>query len=137
MKHFNVWELSLVDPSLWHTSWSDLDSIKASLSSWPTSGLKPTLLQSISVSLLSAFLSSVDNTHDHCGLLFTKCYGRPYESSTVLENSLVMDIPIPTVLHSHHSTSTNIISSIARTAQSRQTITTTKETGLVVTLFEY
>lgn len=83
-------------------SWDDLNSIlcviKTSLSGRHFLQLSQLQIEKISVNILSAFLSSVDENKRKCSIIYRQSAGLPIENMVVLENSLLMDIPIPHAL---------------------------------------
>ena len=93
-------------------SWSDLENVLAVIKTSVLSShrfchgmrlLSAEQLDHISLSFLTAFLSSVD-TGEHgsdtntCNIVYRHATGLPFESMLVLEGTLAMDIPVPTVL---------------------------------------
>lgn len=89
-------------PHLQHLSWEDLDSIicviKTSLTSRHILQLTPQQTKKVSVSLLTTFLSSVDRDNLTSSIVFRHAVGLPIERIMALEDTLVMDIPIPMTL---------------------------------------
>ena len=81
-------------------SWDDLTLcvIKTSLSKRHVLQLNQLQIESISVNLLTAFLSSIDDDKQKCSIIYRQSAGPPIENMIVLENSLLMDIPIPPAL---------------------------------------
>mmetsp|Transcript_7582 Transcript_7582/g.7677 ORF Transcript_7582/g.7677 Transcript_7582/m.7677 type:complete len:620 (-) Transcript_7582:316-2175(-) len=92
--------------------WSDLRNvlciIRTSLSSRHVLQLTEKQLDSISISLLKAFLSSIDSGSKKCSILYQKAFGMSIENIIVLEDALLMDIPIPSALISRKSYSKNL-----------------------------
>jgi TCP-1/cpn60 chaperonin family len=86
-------------PHLRHLSWEDFDSIicviKTSLTSRHILQLTPQQTKKVSVSLLTTFLSSVDRENLTSSIIFRHAVGLPIERIMALEDTLVMDIPIP------------------------------------------
>lgn len=89
-------------PHLRHLSWEDFDSIigviKTSLTSRHILQLTPQQSKKVSVSLLTTFLSSVDRDNLTSSIIFRHAVGLPIERIVALEDTLVMDIPIPMTL---------------------------------------
>ena len=83
-------------------SWDDLTNIlcviKTSLSTRHVLQLSQLQIESISVNLLTAFLSSIDDDKQKCSIIYRQSAGPPIDNMIVLENSLLMDIPIPPAL---------------------------------------
>ena len=87
---------------LFKLSWDDLNNIlcviKTSLSTRHVLQMSQSQIESISINLLTAFLSSVDDDKQKCSIIYRQSAGPPIENMIVLENSLLMDIPIPSAL---------------------------------------
>ena len=85
-----------------HISWEDLESvlcvINTSLSSRQILQLTPRQTRKVSVSLLTVFLSSLDRDNLNSSIVFKRALGLPVERIMVFEDTLVMDIPVPTTL---------------------------------------
>ena len=80
--------------------WDDLDSvlsvIKTTVSSYHVLQLTERERDTLSISMLTAFLSSVDKDSMKCSVIYCQALGLSIENLIVLENTLAMDIPIPT-----------------------------------------
>ena len=89
-------------PQLRHLSWEDFNSIicviKTSLTSRHILQLTPQQTKKVSVSLLTTFLSSVDRDNLTSSIVFRHAVGLPIERIMALEDTVVMDIPIPMTL---------------------------------------
>lgn len=79
--------------------WADLDGvlsiIKTSLRSHHVLQLTEIEIGTLSISMLTAFLSAVDRDSMKCSIIYRRALGLPIENLIVLENTLAMDIPIP------------------------------------------
>jgi hypothetical protein len=106
--------------------WSDLKNvlciIRTSLSSRHILQLTEKQLDNISISLLKAFLSSIDSGSKKCSILYQKAFGMSIENILVLEDALLMDIPIPS----------NLINSKLKSKNSR----VNQHENLIVAIFE-
>jgi hypothetical protein len=80
-------------------SWDDLNGIlsiiKTSVGSHHVLQLTEREIGTLSISMLTAFLSSVDRDSMKCSIIYRRALGLPIENLIVLENSLAMDISLP------------------------------------------
>jgi TCP-1/cpn60 chaperonin family len=80
-------------------NWDDLDGvlsiIKTSVGSHHVLQLTEREISTLSISILTAFLSSVDRDSMKCSIIYRRALGLPIENLIVLENTLAMDISLP------------------------------------------
>jgi TCP-1/cpn60 chaperonin family len=80
-------------------SWDDLNGIlsiiKTSVGSHHVLQLTEREIGTLSISMLTAFLSSVDRDSMKCSIIYRRALGLPIENLIVLENCLAMDISLP------------------------------------------
>lgn len=79
--------------------WDDLDGIlniiKTTFRAHHVLQLTEREIGTLSISMLTAFLSAVDRDSMKCSIIYRRALGLPIENLIVLENTLAMDIPIP------------------------------------------
>lgn len=110
--------------------WSDFKNIlcviKTSLSSRHVLQLTEKELDTVSISLLKAFISSIDEDSKKCSILYQQAFGMSIENILVLENTLLMDIPIPL----------DLIPSQSKFKQFKKGLRVNQHRNLIVVIFE-
>ena len=83
-------------------SWNNLEDVMrvvdTSLRSRRVLQLTEQQISHVGILLLTAFLSSADKDNMRCSVMYKQSWGLPIENMIVHENTLLMDIPIPSIL---------------------------------------